>query len=340
MVTRSPSANSENSTPSISAPTLALPEGGGAIRGLAESFEFQDFSGTVNLAIGIPAPPARALTPGLRLSYCSGGGNGPFGMGFNLTLPSIARKTSNGIPRYNGDDIFVLADESELAPLLIWDDQNKTWSPDKRYEPVNDPVWEVQVWRPRRERQFDRLEQWTQIATGDFHWRILTAENVVHSYGRTANARIFDPEHPDRVFQWLIEESHDALGNKVRYNYKAENEDGLEPVIYEASRDHRANRYISQIDYGNYLALGQEFFAFQIIFDYGEFSLDQPDSSPGEWLVRTDPFSSYRSGFEIRTLRLCRNILVRHCFHNRFDGKPVLTWHLVSIPKCFDLSPT
>src|SRR6516225_9320259 len=33
-----------------------------------------------------------------------------------------------------------------------------------------------------------------------------------------------------------------------------------------------------------------------------------------DWPVRRDPFSSYRSGFEIRTYRLCRRVLMFHHF--------------------------
>jgi len=246
-------------------------------------------------------------------------------MGFTLALSNIARKTSNGIPRYAGDDIFILSDESELIPLLIWDEQKKQWVPDKRQEPATDPVFEVVGWRPRYEKNFDRIERSTAIANGDSHWRILTAENVVHVCGLTDNARIFDPDHRDRVFQWLLEQSEDPLGNKIQYNYKAEDGQSLQPAVYEVGRDHRANRYISEINYGNYIAQGQEQFAFQIVFDYGEFSLTQPDAPPGQWQGRPDPFSSYRSGFEIRTLRLCKNILIRHCFNDQFDGLPFLT---------------
>ena len=340
MATQTRRINSERSTSRISAPTLALPEGGGAVRGLGESFDSQTFDGTANLTIQLPIPTARDLNPVLNLSYSSGSGNGAFGMGFNLALPNIARKTSLGIPKYKGDDVFVLSDQGDLVPLLIWNEQNKSWIPDKRLEPANNPVWEVQAWRPRREEDFDRIEQWTSIGNGESYWQIRTAENVVHRFGLTDNSRIFDPEDRSRVFEWLIEDSQDALGNKVRYLYKAENEDGLKPVISEVNRDHQANRYISEIDYGNYFAQNQEYFAFQVLFDYGEYSLEHPDNPPGQWLVRPDPFSSYRSGFEIRTLRLCRNVLIRHWFYDQFDGKPFLTRALsLSYENASDLAP-
>ena len=31
----------------------------------------------------------------------SGNGNGPFGLGWNLSIPGVSRKTSKGVPRYN-----------------------------------------------------------------------------------------------------------------------------------------------------------------------------------------------------------------------------------------------
>ena len=35
----------------------------------------------------------------LSLAYDSGAGNGPFGFGWRLSLPSITRKTDKGLPR-------------------------------------------------------------------------------------------------------------------------------------------------------------------------------------------------------------------------------------------------
>jgi hypothetical protein len=36
-----------------------------------------------------------------------------------------------------------------------------------------------------------------------------------------------------------------------------------------------------------------------------------PDS---HWPIRKDPFSTYRAGFEVRTYRLCRRVLMFHHF--------------------------
>ena len=84
-----------------SVPTISLPKGGGAIRGMGEKFAANPVTGTGSLSIPIATSPGRSgFGPQLSLSYDSGAGNGPFGLGWNLSLPSITRKTDKGLPQY------------------------------------------------------------------------------------------------------------------------------------------------------------------------------------------------------------------------------------------------
>jgi len=54
---------------------------------------------------------------------------------------------------------------------------------------------------------------------------------------------------------------------------------------------------------------------FELAFDYGEHDADAPTpNDAGEWALRSDLFSSYRSGFEVRTTRLCQRVLMFHHF--------------------------
>lgn len=56
---------------------------------------------------------------------------------------------------------------------------------------------------------------------------------------------------------------------------------------------------------------------FEVVFDYGEHELNVPKpNDAGQWDCRHDPFSSYRSGFEVRTYRLCQRVLMFHHFPN------------------------
>ncbi|MGH8638256.1 MAG: SpvB/TcaC N-terminal domain-containing protein, partial [Burkholderiales bacterium] len=56
------------------------------------------------------------------------------------------------------------------------------------------------------------------------------------------------------------------------------------------------------------------------MFDYGEHDRDDPHplQELQPWSRRNDPFSSYRSGFEVRTYRLCQRVLMFH----HFAGEP------------------
>ena len=84
----------------ISVSQTSLPKGGGAIKGIGETFQPHEFCGTAGLSIPIPTSPCRGFEPHLSLDYSSGSGNGIFGLGFSLSIPNISRKTAKGIPRY------------------------------------------------------------------------------------------------------------------------------------------------------------------------------------------------------------------------------------------------
>jgi hypothetical protein len=95
---------------------LALPKGGGAIRGIGETFQPDLFTGTANFTLPLALSPGRrGFRPDLALSYSSGSGNGPFGLGWQLSLPRISRKTDKGLPKYDADDVFVMSGAEDLV---------------------------------------------------------------------------------------------------------------------------------------------------------------------------------------------------------------------------------
>jgi hypothetical protein len=52
------------------------------------------------------------------LSYDSGSGSGPFGWGWTVSTPAIARKTEkDGLPRYLESDVFVLSGHEDLVSV-------------------------------------------------------------------------------------------------------------------------------------------------------------------------------------------------------------------------------
>ena len=74
---------SAGTDPSAGGSVISLPNGGGAISGLGEKFSPDLFTGTGNFSVPIAVPPGRlGLQPQLALTYSTGNGNGPFGLGW------------------------------------------------------------------------------------------------------------------------------------------------------------------------------------------------------------------------------------------------------------------
>lgn len=314
------------------APSISLPKGGGAIRGIGEKFGANGVTGTGALSVPLTLSPSRSgFGPQLSLSYDSGAGNGPFGLGWNLALPSITRKTDQGLPRYNdaeNSDDFIISGAEDLVPVLV--EEAGQWHHESTVRTVDGVEYRIQGYRPRIEGLFARIDHWTNVQTGVTHWRSISRDNVTTIYGVDNNSRIFDPadpdpEHPRRVFRWLISQSYDDKGNVVVYEYKEENSDGVHfSQVHERNRtatNRSAERYLKRIRYGNRVsrlidadgALND--WMFEVVFDYGENDGETPTpNDDGEWLCRHDPFSSYRAGFEVRSYRLCQRVLMFHHF--------------------------
>jgi RHS repeat-associated protein len=288
---------------------------GAELTRLRDMFEGPAQFGSATLSVPIPVTSARGFEPELALDYESNAGNGLFGQAVQLTSSSVGRATNRHLPRYDGSDAFTL-DGDLLVPL--------TAAPQTRSVAGRD--FTVTSYRPRIEGAFDRIEYWQPDKGGIGFWRTLTRDDEIAIYGSHAEARIADPADPSRVFEWLIEARFDPRGEAIRYRYKAEDDAGVPLIGNERARSVAANRYPSRISYGNAapfvpsdpLVLPEGPFLFDVLFDYGEYDVAPDNDSPATpvrpWLCRKDSFSSYTAGFERRTHRLCRNILIVHHF--------------------------
>lgn len=333
------------SAPSL-VPSISLPKGGGAIRGMGEKFAANPVTGTGSMTVPIPTSPGRAgFGPQLSLSYDSGSGNGAFGFGWSLSLPSITRKTDKGLPRYDDSgesDVYVLSGAEDLVPVLEADGSRSK-------DDVSAPGFTIHRYRPRIEGLFARIERWTHRATGEIHWRSITRDNVTTLYGRDNDSRVFDPAdpdpaHPTRIFTWLICASYDDKGNAIVYEYAAENDAGVDQTLAnERNRTRTAHRYLKRVKYGNRVSrlvepdLSLATWLFEVVFDYDEghyeeLPLAQPADAQhqlvraswktgGTWTVRPDAFSSHRAGFEVRSYRRCRRALIFHRFAELNQGR-------------------
>ncbi len=273
------------------------------------------------MSVPIATSPGRSgFGPQLSLSYDSGSGNGPFGLGWNLSLPSITRKTDKGLPKYQDEeesDVFIYSGAEDLVPVLNPDGS-------RQMDVTTAPGYTIARYRPRIEGLFARIERWTNSTDPrDTCWRVISKDNITTWYGRTGQSRIADPSDPAHVFSWLICESYDDKGNAIVYEYAGENDHNVDSgQAHERNRIRTANRYLKRVKYGNRVSrlvqpdLAQASWLFEVVFDYGDHDLNVPlRDEPGRpWPVRPDAFSSYRAGFEVRTSRLCRRVLMFHHF--------------------------
>ena len=205
----------------LSGPVLSTGRGGGALRGTKGEFNCDAHTGSAKLSIPLPFTPDREGTvPPVSLSYDSGNGNGPFGLGWLLNSPRIERSTSRRLPLYmdsEDSDVFTL---SGADLVCIAEEQRGTTK--------------VRHYRQQSESSFTRIE-FRKEADGATSFHVFGSDGSMSVYGDSSESRIEDPQCPGRVFAYLASRSEDALGNVVRYRYCG---DG-------------ANRHLLQVLYGN-----------------------------------------------------------------------------------------
>ena len=167
--TQGGSKEAGNGQGAFSAPSMSLPKGGGAIRGIGEKFAANPVTGTGSMSVPIATSPGRSgFGPQLSLSYDSGAGNGPFGFGWSLSLAvrSRARPTrgcrSTTTPTSR-------TSSSSPAPKT-WcrcsaDANGDVGSREAATRTVDGTTYHVHRYRPRIEGLFARIERWTSVAT-------------------------------------------------------------------------------------------------------------------------------------------------------------------------------
>lgn len=252
---------------------ISIPRGGGEINGLGESFSANLHSGTGNFNVPIQIPKGRnGFQPDLNLSYSTGNGNTSFGLGWHLSIPEISRKTSKGVPLYQGKDTFLLSGLEDLVPV--------------------EEAPNFIRYQARTEGIFSLITHFLDEENN--YWEIKTKDGIVSFYGRPRSkgndpSTVFDPDKPSKIFSWRISESHDPFGNKILYEYERD--------LQRTNQRDWNQLYLKRIKYVDYTdSLGAEQFLVSIEVDY------QTD--------RVDASSVYTAGFEIRTRKLCKRISV------------------------------
>src|SRR6185503_10862993 len=159
--------------------------------------------------LDLKLPPGVAgHQPGLGLRYEGGGGNGPLGFGWSLSLPCIQRRTDKGIPTYGADmgfarsDAFINEMREELVPQAdgYFFCENEGAFIRYRFVPsFSHPMGE------------DR---------GEGHWEGTLPDGTKLEFGVTAAGRIEDAS-TSRMFCWMLERETDTRGNVIEYVYRS-----------------------------------------------------------------------------------------------------------------------
>ena len=269
----------------ISNQIISVPNGGGALKGIGESFSPDLHTGTGNFSVPIAVPPGRnGFQPELRLVYSTGNGNGPFGFGWSLSVPGIARKTSKGIPQYHDEtDIFVLSGAEDLVAV--------------EHLPVDRADEARTRYQPRTEGLFAQIVH--HRSPVENYWEVRSKDGLVSLYGTPRPvaapsdwqdpAALTDPDNKTRIVAWKLTETRDPFGNRIVYEYERDT---------NALDNRRWNQlYLKTIRYIDFVdspSTAQFLISVEFVYE------DRPDS-----------FSDYRVSFEIRTTRRCKRIEIR-----------------------------
>lgn len=252
---------------------ISLPTGGGALHGIGEKFSPDRHTGTGNFTVPIALPPGRnGFQPQLSLVYSTGNGNGPWGLGWSLSIPGVSRKTSKGVPRYQDEkDVFILSSAEDLVRV--------SGSYPGRVQ-----------YRPRTEGLFALIEHVRDAA--DNYWEVRSKDGLISTYGTPGRLGVDDPaaigKDDTRKFAWKLSQTRDPFNNLILYDYVPDQ--GMQDA-------HVWNQpLLNQIRYADYDEAGQTRFLVSVAFAYED---------------RHDPFSDYRAGFEIRLSQRCTTITIK-----------------------------
>lgn len=175
---------------------LSLPKGPASIEGLGRSFSASLASGTASYGVDIAVPPsASGFAPKLSLEYDAGGGVSELGMGWRLGgLPSIRRRTNEGLPTFTEADAFELTGVGTPSDLLEMTDG---------------------FFRPELESgAFARVQRSADGST----WEARAKGGTIYRFG----GKGFVEAEGSKVFAYLLREQLDLHGHRIAYEWDTE----------------------------------------------------------------------------------------------------------------------
>ena len=179
---------------SVAATHISLPQGPASVEGLGRSFVPSLASGTAAYGVDIAVPPAAGgFAPKLSLDYDGGSGVSEVGLGFRISgIPSIRRRTQNGLPRFDESDAFELAGLGVPSDLLEM--------PDGYY---------------RAEYESGAFARVERSEDGE-RWEVRTKAGTIFRFGGDG----FTEAEGDHVATYLLREAVDLHGHRIAYSWE------------------------------------------------------------------------------------------------------------------------
>jgi len=180
---------------------VSLPEGPGSLEGVGENVEIDPNMALMRWNVPIEVPRGHdGLTPALALNYSSGSGSGITGLGWSMSMPTIERMTSRGVPRYTTADRFVKDGGTELI-----------YSGDLTGD---------RVYRERYEESFSRY-RWVN-AGADGYWIVEMPDGIRAFYGADKDGNLATGARthgPDGTYRYHLVDMVDVFENRTHYVY-------------------------------------------------------------------------------------------------------------------------
>jgi hypothetical protein len=155
------------------------------------------FTGTASMSIPIDAPAGRhGVQPQVTVTYRSGNPNGLAGVGWDLELGAIERRTKGGLD-YSGDK-YVLKSAGGMADLV---------------HDLSANIYRLQI-----EGTFSRI-RWLTATDGSIYWELTDKLGTRYLYGETNQSREYDPATPGHIFRWALDFVEDTRGNCISLFY-------------------------------------------------------------------------------------------------------------------------
>jgi RHS repeat-associated protein len=173
-----------------------------------------DSNGSYETTIAIEVPEFHGIEPRVALTYHSGSGNGPVGVGWRLLASSAIVRASVrlGAPNFDGTDVFLM-DGDELVPCATGS---------------RSPSCTSGGTHSTRIESFRRI----QYHSGTDTWTLWDRDGTKSEY----KPQIARTAHPTLTYRWALESVTDTHGNVVQYAYWCDSS-------YEC--------YLSRISYGS-----------------------------------------------------------------------------------------